>query len=201
MFALNHRFLVLLMICMIYLIFSVMLVYKEDGIASAVAQSVFLLLWSYIGHVAAHYISLIPPIDKINTHISIHHDNNEIPRILDLGSESANNFLGFFCLHIFQELSGYKFLNLKLILYSAFLYIGIHIFYYSLTDTNYHKIHHEHEFYNYSPEIFDFIFKTRKHDENYENIFVFYETFPALVAYYIVKQIFDNNKRVIELKK
>lgn len=201
MFALNHRFLILFMICMIYLLFSVMLVYKEDGILSAVAQSTFLLFWSYVGHVAAHYISLVYPINKMNTHISIHHSETELPRILDLGSESVNNFFGFFCLYLFQELSGYKFLNLKLILYSAFLYIGVHIFYYSLTNTNYHKIHHEHEFYNYSPEIFDFIFNTRKNDEQYENIFVFYEAFPALISYYIVKQIFENNKGIVELKK
>tara|TARA_Y100000816_G_C26101680_1_gene584088 strand:+ start:2148 stop:2729 length:582 start_codon:yes stop_codon:yes gene_type:complete len=191
--ALNQRIITLLIITCVYTFFAVNLVYKEDGYKSAILQALFVFFWSYLGHVSAHYVSQNYPMNIINTHISIHHMETNLPRWLDLTSEGLNNFIGFFVLYIFQEVSGYTFLNLKIILYAAFLYIGVHIFYYSIAHTRYHEVHHEDEFVNFSPEILDYLFNTRKYNANYEKLSVFYETFPAVLSYYAVKQIFKKH--------
>ena len=88
--------------------------------------------------------------------------------------------MGFFIIYIFQKLFGLHIFSLNIILYVAFLYICLHIFYYSLTENKYHAQHHMTPDYNYSPEIFDIIFNTRK--ESIDDISLAGEIFPAFVA-------------------
>lgn len=184
----NERIFTLIILAIIWIIFPIMLIGKEDGYASAVIQSLFLFYWSYMGHVYAHHISLQYPLNILNTHVSLHHSKfKNVPRWFELIIESFNNFMGFYALHIAQMVTGIKIFNLKVILYSAFLYIGIHIFYYSvLTENKYHKVHHESPFHNFSPELFDIIFNTRKYDVKYDKISIIHEAIPALLAYYLV---------------
>jgi len=188
----NERMITIILIAIVWMGFAVMLVRKEDGLPSAIIQSLFLFYWSYMGHVYAHHASLKYPLNIINSHVSIHHAKvDSIPRWLELMIEAFNNFMGFFVLYLGQKIAGIKIFNLKLILYSALLYIGIHIFYYSvITDNKYHQVHHDDPFHNYSPELFDIIFNTRKYDKQYDKISVIHEVLPALVSYYLVIYIF-----------
>lgn len=185
----------LVILALIWMTFPIILVGKEDGYANAVVQSLFLFYWSYMGHVYAHNISLEYPLNIINTHVSLHHSEvKNVPRWFELMIEAGSNFMGFYVLHIAQSITGIKLFNLKLILYSAFLYIGIHIFYYSLTDNKYHQVHHDTSFKNFSPELFDIIFNTRKNNVNYDKISMINEIIPALISYYLVVYIFKFSK-------
>jgi hypothetical protein len=188
----NERLITIILISIVWAGFAVMLVRKEDGLPSAVLQSLLLFYWSYMGHVYAHHASLKYPFNIINNHVSIHHEKVDgIPRWLELMLEAINNFMGFFVLYLGQKLIGIKVFNLKSILYAAFLFIGIHIFYYSvLTDNKYHRVHHDDPFHNYSPELFDIIFNTRRYDKQYDKISFIHEVLPALISYYLVIYIF-----------
>tara|TARA_Y100000816_G_C26102520_1_gene584758 strand:- start:2452 stop:3051 length:600 start_codon:yes stop_codon:yes gene_type:complete len=188
----NERILSIILLGLVWMGFAVFLVKKEDGLPSAIIQTLFLFYWSYMGHVYAHHASLEYPFNILNTHVSIHHSKvDHVPRWLELTIESFSNFMGFFVIYIAQMITGVKIINLKLILYSAFLYIGIHIFYYSVfTDSKYHQVHHDDPFHNYSPELFDIIFNTRKYDKEYDKISIIHEVIPALISYYLVIYIF-----------
>ena len=173
----------------IWLILPTLLAYSEYGYINSFLQSCFLLYWSYIGHVYAHKVSQMYPINIINTHVSLHHDSifkSQFPKWVDLFLEAVNNFMGFYVLYIIQYAFGLNILGLKIILFSAFLYIGIHIFYYSLTNNKYHAQHHLTPEYNYSPEIFDILFQTRFDDEEYDEVSIAGEIVPAFVAYALV---------------
>tara|TARA_B100001057_G_C22789634_1_gene927076 strand:- start:669 stop:1250 length:582 start_codon:yes stop_codon:yes gene_type:complete len=187
-----ERMITLIVLALIWISFPILLIGKEDGYASAFIQALLLFYWSYMGHVYAHHASLQYPLNMINTHVSLHHAKLKyVPRWFELMIEAFNNFMGFFVIYLLQSIAGVKLFNLKLILYSAFLYIGLHIFYYSvLTDSKYHQVHHDDPFYNYSPELFDIIFNTKKYDKNYDKISLIHEAIPALISYYLVIYIF-----------
>ena len=173
----------LLFIAFIWLLLSTLLGYPEFSYFNSFLQSCFMLFWSYAGHVLAHKVSDFYPINILNTHISFHHDSDlksKFSRWVDLSLEALNNFMGFFIIYIFQKLFGLHIFSLNIILYVAFLYICLHIFYYSLTGNKYHAQHHITPDYNYSPEIFDIIFNTRK--ESIDDISLAGEIFPAFVA-------------------
>ena len=59
----NERIFTLIILAIIWIIFPIMLIGKEDGYASAIIQSLFLFYWSYMGHVYAHHISLQYPLN------------------------------------------------------------------------------------------------------------------------------------------
>lgn len=159
----------------------------EYSYQSALIQSVILYLYSYWGHVLAHNISQEYPINVINTHISIHHnENSTYSRVFNLFTETINNFFGFFILIIIQYLVGIKLLSNRIIFYSLFLYIGVHIFYYSITEYKYHVQHHITPDYNYSPELLDIIFSTKYNNDNDKELSVTNELIPAFVSYYLV---------------
>ena len=189
---LDERTIILIVLACIWLFFPVILVYKEDGYASAIIQSLFLFYWSYMGHIYAHNISLQYPFNIINPHVSLHHSEcKDIPRWFELMIESFTNFFSFYILYIVQSFIGVRLFNIKLILYAAFLYIGLHIFYYTIiTHNKYHQVHHDTTLYNFSPEIFDIIFGTKKMDEKYDKISLVHEAIPALMSYYLVKNVF-----------
>jgi hypothetical protein len=176
----------LLSIAIIWIFLGTLLGHPEYSYVSSFFQTCFLFLWSYFGHIMAHYVSESFPLNIINTHVSLHHlKEKTFPKWIDLVSESINNFLGFFSLCIFQYLLGVEWLSTKIILYSAFLYIGIHIFYYTLSKNKYHIQHHSTPNYNYSPELLDILFCT-KHESDYEEISMIYELIPAVVSFYAV---------------
>ena len=95
---------------------------------AAVAQALFLLCWSYGGHVLAHMVSTQFPFNYLNLHVSLHHDHYvDIPRWLNLLLETCVNFMGFFIFILLQHVFDVHILSTTMILAAAFLYILIHI--------------------------------------------------------------------------
>jgi len=184
----DGRIFKLCVITSIWLILSTLLGPPEFSYWNSFLQSCFLLFWSYAGHIFAHKVSKYYPINMINTHVALHHNaelKSQYPKWVDLSFEALNNFMGFFVLYIFQWLFGIHILSLKLILFAAFLYIGIHIFSYSLNNSKYHAEHHITPETNYSPEIFDILFHTKK-EGPYEDISFKEELLPAVVAFVFI---------------
>ena len=178
------RILQLVCIASIWIFLSTLLGPPEFSYLNSFFQSCFMLFWSYAGHIFAHKASQMYPLNIVNTHISFHHDGDlksKYSKFVDLFLESLNNFIGFFVLYIFQIIFGLHIFSLRIILFAAFLYIGIHIFYYTLTQNGYHVEHHLNESCNYSPEIFDILFQTKKPGE-YEDVSFVGELLPAVVA-------------------
>lgn len=139
-----------------------LLALPEHSILSAIVGSLFLLAWSYGGHVFAHSLSTVFPLNYINLHVSIHHDHLiAVPRWLNLIIEAIVNFLCFYVLILIQSAVGIHWLSTSAILGAAFLYVFIHIFDFSLFGNEQHKEHHEKTFCNYDPEFFDTLFETR----------------------------------------
>ena len=145
-----------------WIFFSSLLALPHYSISSAVLQAIFLLCWSYGGHVFAHTLSKQFPLNYLNIHVSIHHDHLiKVPRWLNLVLETFINFICFYFLIILQSILGIHWLSTSMILGAAFLYIFIHIFDFSLLGNDQHKQHHERTFCNYDPEFFDTLFGTR----------------------------------------
>ena len=187
-----ERMITLIILVFIWIYFAILLIGKEDGYGSALTQAVLLFYWSYMGHVWGHQVSAYFPFNIIQTHVSFHHGELKyVPRWFEIMVEAINNFMGFISIYLLHAIVGIKLFNLKIILYSGFLYTGVHIFYYTiLTDNKYHQVHHGNPSYNYSPELLDIIFNTKKYDENYEKISLIHQTIPALLSYHLVKYIF-----------
>ena len=129
---------------------------------AALAQALFLLLWSYWGHRFAHTVSAHFPFNILNPHVSVHHNHEiEMSRWLSLVLEAVVNFMGFFILEIAQRLLGVQIFSTSALLGAAFLYINIHILDYSIHGDPAHGRHHQQTFCNYDPEWFDTLFGTR----------------------------------------
>lgn len=142
--------------------FSVLLALPQWSVGSAFLQAVFLISWSYWGHLWAHTISATYPWSLLNPHVSIHHDHViPVPRWLNLVLETIVNFSGFFIFWILQWITGIHVLSTSMILGAGFLYIAIHILDYSLIGNEEHILHHEKTFCNYDPEFMDTLFGTR----------------------------------------
>jgi|TARA_B110000114_G_C14973398_1_gene349439 hypothetical protein len=183
----------LILITFFVILFGTIIGATEYTYEVALIQTILLYLYSYWGHVFAHNVSQEYPINIINTHISIHHNESTYySREFNLLMESINNFAGFFVLIIIQYLTGVKILSNRIIFYSVFLYIGLHIFYYSITKNNYHVQHHKTPEFNYSPELLDIIFRT-KYNNDYDNeLSMTYELIPVVVSYYLVCSLIAN---------
>ena len=135
---------------------------KTYGVFYAVLQSIFIILWSYFGHIFAHYISSGFPMNYINPHILIHHNKSfDIPRWLDLFIEAITNASSFLILIVIQHYLDIHILSTSIILFGAFLYVVIHIFDYSIFGDEEHALHHQFTFCNYSPKTMDILFNTR----------------------------------------
>ena len=177
-----------------WLIISVYLASKHFSIFSGILQSIFILLWSYFGHVFAHSISSEAPMKYINPHIYFHHNKSvELPRYLELFIESITNLSAFLLLIIVQYILNIHILSTSVILFGAFVYIAIHIFDYSIFGDEEHALHHVMNYCNYSPRVMDVIFNTRcKPDSDYKpmnrELFSTIAVFP-LVA--LVQKLFD----------
>jgi len=129
---------------------------------AALAQAIILLLLCYWFHRVAHNVSLHFPFNILNPHISIHHNHDiEMPRWLDLILETVVNLIPFCVLEITQRILGIQIFSTTAILATAFLYIIIHIFDYSIHGNLAHSRHHQQTFCNYDPEPFDTLFGTR----------------------------------------
>lgn len=150
---------------------------------AALAQALFLLLWSYWGHRFAHTVSAHFPFNILNPHVSVHHNHEiEMSRWLSLVLEAVVNFMGFFILEIAQRLLGVQIFSTSALLGAAFLYINIHILDYSIHGDPAHGRHHEKTFCNYDPEWFDTLFGTRCDPERpYTNLS--HQWFHASIAF------------------
>jgi sterol desaturase/sphingolipid hydroxylase (fatty acid hydroxylase superfamily) len=147
---------------LLWIITVVPLALPTFSLLSAIAQAVFLFLWSYWAHRANHNIFVHFPFNILNPHISVHHNHEiEMPRWLSLLIESAENFKLLFYLEIIQRLLGIQIFSTTAILATAFLYTIVHIFDYSIHGNQYHSRHHEMSFCNYDPELLDTLFGTR----------------------------------------
>lgn len=130
--------------------------------SNAILQAIFVLVWSYAGHVFAHKVSSDWPFNILNPHVYLHHKKSvEMPRWLELVIEATVNFFGFFILYILQRILGLHIFSTSLLLGAAFLYITIHILDYSIIGKEDHSQHHLRTFCNYDPEFFDTLFSTR----------------------------------------
>jgi len=151
-----------------------LLALPEYTLTNAIIQSIFILIWSYTGHVFAHMISTDWPFNILNPHVYLHHKKSvDLPRWLELIIEAIVNFFGFFIFIIIQNIFNFKIFSTSLLLGAAFLYITIHILDYSIIGKEDHKLHHTKTFCNYDPEIFDTLFNTRCEPEKpYTNMIV-----------------------------
>ena len=132
----------------------------EYGWALAFLQTIFLLFWSYAGHVWCHMPEMF--VYAINPHVKLHHNHAiELPRWLGLILEAFVNFFGFAVLILAEWLLGVKVLSTWIVLAAAFLYICIHILDYSIWPNPEHQLHHGRANCNYGPQFMDVIFNTR----------------------------------------
>jgi hypothetical protein len=163
----------------------ILLALPNYSIPAAIFGAIFLLFYSYAGHVFAHSVSTVFPLNYINMHVSIHHDHLiVVPRWLNLIIEAIVDFLCFYVLILIQSALGIHWISTSAILGAGFLYVFIHIFDFSLFGNEQHKEHHEKTFCNYDPEFFDTLFETRcSPDTPYRDLSG--ESFHALCAFVI----------------
>jgi hypothetical protein len=130
---------------------------------SAVAQTLFLLAYSYFGHVAIHYATSRDSwTGWLNPHIFIHHDKwMDVPRWLDLTIETVVNLGSFLLLFPLQRLLGIHWLSTSMVWAAGLLYVAVHILDYSLLGDANHKVHHQKEKCNYAPDFMDVLFGTQ----------------------------------------
>jgi hypothetical protein len=179
-------------VIVVWVFLSILLSQPHYSILSGVLQTTFIIAWTYFGHIFAHMISERPPINILNTHVSMHHDSSgRWPRWLNLLVEAISNSLGFIILLIVQWISGIELLSTSVVLFSALLYVFIHILDYSILGNSEHRLHHIKTFCNYAPDFMDAAFGTRCepdapfYDQNIEVLH-------AVVAFLIVS-IFKRN--------
>ena len=138
-----------------------LLALPKYSVPNAICQAIFIVLWSYGGHVLAHAISNEGILSYVNSHVFLHHKKSfDIPRWLELVIEACTNFLGFFIIIILQKFFKFEILSPTLVLGGAFLYIFVHILDYSIVGNENHKLHHARTFCNYDPEFLDALFGT-----------------------------------------
>lgn len=146
----------------IWFILSVLLTQPHYSVLNGIAQTVFIMAWTYFGHIFAHLLSEHPPLNYINTHVSLHHDlSGKCPRWLNLLIEAISNSLGFGILLIVQWLLGIELLSTSLVIFAGLLYVFIHILDYSILGNHEHRLHHIKTFCNYAPDFMDVAFGTR----------------------------------------
>jgi hypothetical protein len=146
----------------IWFTLSVLLTQPQYSVISGILQTLFIMAWTYFGHIFAHMVSERPPLNYINTHVSMHHDlSGRWPRVLNLIVEAISNSLGFGILLIIQWLLGVEWLSTSLVLFAGLLYVFIHILDYSILGNHEHRLHHTKTFCNYAPDFMDVAFGTR----------------------------------------
>ena len=149
------------------LIFSTFLIIPILGlphftIVSSIAQAIVLLLWTYFGHVLAHYVSQNKYVHYLNPHMFIHHTNEfNVPRWVNLLQETILNMSSFLIILLIQYLLGVHVFSTSIVVAVALLYVIIHIGDYSLNHNDGHKLHHEFHLCNYAPDFMDVLFNTR----------------------------------------
>ena len=97
---------------------------------------IFLYYYSYFIHIFFHNLP-----DSLNPHF-IHHNNKELPRLINLLIETLTDILFFVILYGFQKLINYEIFPSILILYYGIIYISVHIINFSLFGVESHKKHH-----------------------------------------------------------
>jgi len=144
---------------------------------NCICQSIILLLYSYYGHIFAHYISDYYPFNYLNPHVSIHHNTIfKLPRWLNLTVESIVTLILFIGIIYIQDFFNVKYFSTSIVFAAALLYICIHILDYSILGNAQHKLHHQKNNCNYEPMFLDILHNTRCDndseyiDMNYQHI-------------------------------
>lgn len=179
----NLHYFKLIALASITILLGTLLGSPEYTYTNSLVQSIAIYLWSYIGHILYHKITII---DKVNFHKIIHHDTtNKYSRTIKLVIESLCNMWLFFVLLI-PNLFNINIFSKKIVIYSAIWYTATHIFNYSMIKNNYHIQHHKTPEFNYSPEILDMLFDT-KYDANFDDdLSLIKELLPVIIGFIIV---------------
>ena len=179
----NLHYFKLIALASITILLGTLLGSPEYTYTNSLVQSIAIYLWSYIGHILYHKITII---DKVNFHKIIHHDTtNKYSRTINLVIESLCNMWLFFVLLI-PNLFNINIFSKKIVIYSAIWYTATHIFNYSMIKNNYHIQHHKTPEFNYSPEILDMLFDT-KYDANFDDdLSLIKELLPVIIGFIIV---------------
>jgi hypothetical protein len=162
------------------------------SVISSFFQVLFLLAWTYFGHMLVHLFPDDSILTKINPHMFIHHSKDPYPRWFNLVQESFFNFMGFGIILIIQYLFGWKLFSTSIVVATGILYVLIHICDYSLIGNKEHKEHHTYPRCNYAPDFMDVLFDTRcipdspYYNENVEII----HSIIAFIITYGLKQYF-----------
>jgi hypothetical protein len=132
------------------------------SIMSCVLQITALLFATYWGHVAMHTVTADSPFIMFNPHVFLHHNKSILlGRRVELFLEAIVDFYAFFTLLIAQHIFRVELFSTSIVLYSASLYVILHILDYSVYGDEKHGLHHKHSFCNYEPEFMDALFGTR----------------------------------------
>lgn len=132
------------------------------SILASIAQVIVLLLYTYFGHRFAHTISQYTPINYINPHIFVHHNNiYNLPRWLNLLQEAFMNAFAFLIILVIQYLCGIHIFSTSIVVCAALLYVFIHIADYSFRGNKEHTLHHQFHTCNFAPNFMDVLFETR----------------------------------------
>jgi hypothetical protein len=132
------------------------------SILSCILQITILLFATYWGHVAMHTITSESPFIIFNPHVFLHHNKSILlDRRVELFIEALVDFYSFFTILIAQYIFRLEIFSTSIVLYSASLYVILHILDYSLYGDDKHGLHHKHGCCNYEPEFMDVLFGTR----------------------------------------
>jgi len=136
------------------------------GLWNSLVQTIILLCMTYWGHVFIHTITEDSPFIVFNPHVYLHHQKAVLlERHVELCIEAIVNFSCFFSISLAQYIFSIHLFSTSIILYSAFLYIIIHICDYSVNGDERHGMHHRNQYCNYEPEFIDTLFGTRCDDD------------------------------------
>jgi hypothetical protein len=146
----------------VWLILLTMLGLPKFSVLNSFLQTLFLLAWTYFGHLAIHYIPDGSFLNKLNPHIFIHHNSETpYPRWFNLLQETIFNTLSFVILLFIQYLLGVNVFSTSIVVATALIYVFVHIFDYSLFGNKEHKEHNKYARCNYAPDFMDVLFDTR----------------------------------------
>ena len=142
-----------------------MLLTPSASLVAMCVGAMLVQLWVYLVHRGVHLLPDV--IAPLNTHVTYHHEPppKSIHRVLELVLEFALDMSMILSLWGVQWLTGLTVVPTAMILLFALAYSSVHLIQYSLLGSEIHRIHHEREVYNYSPDSVDYMFGTKYGDD------------------------------------
>ena len=131
-----------------------------------------LLLSSYAIHITTHSDWYLSFADKYNKDWKFHHSVHHNP---DVNNRPENIFFEFFQNVFTTSLiwfpPAWALLHIPTCISFGFIYASYHLINQRLLNSNAHRLHHEHEKYNYGFDFMDVLFGTKHpHDSTYEDL-------------------------------